>query len=131
VQATEADYAALFDFQARVVAVLERAVDVAHDVGEAIHRLSEREDAGDREALEGLRRAQGQGRERAAAVANELTSLATDLEAIDAPPTEAQLELLDDASARLEVREAALEQWWADLDPASRRTVGSFSPGGH
>jgi hypothetical protein len=121
VQATEADYAALFDFQARVVAVLERAVDVAHDVGEAIHRLSEREDAGDREALEGLRRAQGQGRERAAAVANELTSLATDLEAIDAPPTEAQLELLDDASARLEVREAALEQWWAELDPAPRR----------
>jgi hypothetical protein len=129
VAATTADYAALWDFQTRVVEVLERAVDVAHAVGEAVHRLSESEDAAGQQALNDLRTAQGEGRSRVAAVANELTSLATDLEAIDAPPTGAQRDLLDDASSRLKTREVVLERWWERADPTVRRTVGAFEPG--
>ncbi len=125
VEASPGDYRELYAFQSEVVGVLERAVEIAHQVGELVHRLSEATEDGSPQALASLREAQGEGRHRAAAVANELTSLATDLEAADALPAGGQRALLEEDRRIVEERQRSLRAWWEGLDASMREVIGN------
>jgi photosystem II stability/assembly factor-like uncharacterized protein len=87
VTADRAELENLLDFQRQVEAALARAVDLARRTGETEN-------------------AEVEGEETAGSVARVLTSLASDLEQVDAAPTTGQRELLAHEQQRLEEAEA-------------------------
>jgi hypothetical protein len=97
VEAGPTGLAALLDFQRQVAALLERAVGLAKQVEEASGAPAAANEIPDEDVQE-----VGQ---TARSVASVLTSLTSDLESVDLPPTEPQRALLANETERLEVAE--------------------------